>query len=76
MADFDSLEAQLDAIDSRLDDLEAKIESERTIKRICTTCRGAGELEYWDDDSPDPKYSTCPLCGGAMKIDWGVQEAL
>lgn len=76
MATLESIEAQLDALDAKMDTLESKVEAERTIKRICTTCGGVGQLEYWDDDSPDPKYSTCPLCGGDEEINWGRQEEL
>jgi hypothetical protein len=76
MADFDSIEAQIEDIVDKLGALELKVEAEKLISRVCTTCGGDGYLDVWDDAEGSPAQVPCPLCGGAEKIDWGFQEAL
>ena len=80
MADFDSIDAQLDDIVDKLDALETAVMAEKSISRVCTTCGGDGYLEVNDSSPANPGGSItqvpCPLCGGAEKLNWGFQEAL
>lgn len=74
MADFDSIESQLNALDAKVDALEVKVEAEKPISRICTDCGGAGYL--YDTALGGTPETLCPLCEGFETIDWGFQEAL